>query len=304
MTATRALVIGTRGSRLARIQTDIVLALLKHVGQASSPDFTLRGAEGIPVEVRVVHTEGDRTQAQNTPLDQLPRGVFVKELESALLDGSIDIAVHSLKDMTTEQDPRLTIAAIPEREDPRDVMVGVRLVDLPPGARVGTGSPRRTAQLRSVRPDLRFESIRGNVDTRVRKVEEGEFNAVVLAAAGLTRLGLKERIAEYFEPDVCLPDPGQGALAVQVRASDTALIDLLASLNHAPTWAAVIAERALLRELGGGCKVPIGALGVVDRDRLTLYGVIDTVRASLSGPAGDPEALGVALARELSRHAG
>ena len=288
MTVTRTLIIGTRGSRLARIQTDIVVGLLP----------------GVLVEIRVVRTEGDRTQAQNTPLDQLPRGVFVKELEAALLDGSIDLAVHSLKDMTTDQDPRLTVAAIPAREDPRDVLVGARLTDLPAGARVGTSSPRRTAQLRAIRPDLRFESIRGNVDTRVRKVEDGEYDAAVLAAAGLARLGLEDKIAEYFTPETCLPDPGQGALAVQVRASDKALIDLLAPLNHHPTRAAVTAERALLRELGGGCKVPIGAMGVVENGRLTLYGVIENVRASVSGPADDPEGTGVALARDLARHAG
>lgn len=314
MTATRALVVGTRGSRLARIQTDIVLGLLTDGAPASGGPVHMGGGARATFEVKVLRTEGDRTQAQNTPLDQLPRGVFVKELEAALLEGSIDLAVHSLKDMTTVLDPGLAIAAIPEREDPRDVLVsrrGRKLKDLSEGACVGTSSPRRAAQLKALRSDVRFESIRGNVDTRVRKVDDGEYDAAVLAAAGLARLGLADRIAQYFEPDECLPDPGQGALAVQVRAEDRALIELLAPLNHRPTWAAVTAERALMRELGGGCKVPIGALAEVETggETLLLRGLVaspgssEVVRSTIRGPVGEPEAAGKMLA-DLMRKRG
>jgi len=307
MTATRTLIIGTRGSRLAQIQTDLVLRLLKH-GAQSPPPAAPSSTWGLAFEVRTIRTLGDRTQAEGIPLAGLPRGVFVKDLESALLAGSIDLAVHSLKDMTTSIDPRLTIAAVPQREDPRDVLVSrsrQALRELPAGARIGTGSPRRAAQLRAVRADLRFESIRGNVDTRVHKVDNGEYDGAILAAAGLARLGLAGRIAEYFDPQVCLPDPGQGALAVQVRAGDHELIDLLAPLNHAPTRAAVTAERALLRELGGGCKVPIGALAQAQGEDMILHGLVaspdssEIIRCSAKGPVKEPESLGAACAQLL-----
>ena len=295
--AVRPLVVGTRGSALARIQTDLVLTSLRR----HHPDIAL--------VVRVFRTEGDRTQSQNIPLATLAgRGVFVKELELALAAGAIDMAIHSLKDITTAVEPGLTIAAVSEREDPRDVLVAREvqtLSQLPEGARVGSSSPRRAAQLAVLRPDLRFEPIRGNVDTRIRKVDDGEYDAAVLAAAGLIRLGLAHRVTEYFSPDLCLPDPGQGALAVEVRADDTEVVALLSVIDHAATRAAVTAERALLEAMGGGCEVPIGAFGEAANDRLRLRGVIARpdgrlLHASAEGDLADPNGLGRRVAKALA----
>lgn len=298
-TLAKPLVIGTRGSPLALVQTDIIVRHLR----ARYPD------QEFVVEVRRFTTEGDRSQAQDVPLERLAgRGVFVKELEQALLDGSIDVAIHSLKDMTTEIPPGLVIAAVGEREDPRDVLVSrerVPLASLPPGARVGTSSPRRAAQIRALRPDLRFDPIRGNVDTRVRKVESGDYDATVLAAAGLVRLGIATRIDEYFSPDVCLPDPGQGALAVEARADDAHALRLLEPLNHAATRAAVIAERAFLAALGGGCQVPIACYGEVHDAGLLLRGLVaspdyaELVRAQVITSPLDPDTAGRDLARRI-----
>jgi len=296
---TNPLVVGTRGSPLALIQTDMIVQRLRelHPGQ----EFV--------VEVRHFVTEGDRSQTTNVPLAQIAgRGVFVKELEAALLDGTIDLAVHSLKDMTSDLEPGLVIAAVGLREDPRDVLVSQRqlsLAALPLGARVGSSSPRRAAQLSALRPDLRFEPIRGNVDTRIHKVQQGEYDAAVLAAAGLIRLGLAEHITEYFSPDICLPDAGQGALAVETRADDIRSRELLAMLNHKPTWAAVTAERSLLRALGGGCQVPIAAFGEIQGDHLSLRGLVASgdyqqiIRSREQGSPDDPEGLGQALAAKL-----
>lgn len=293
------LIIGTRNSPLARAQTALVIQQLQ-------VHFPLTELE---LEVVPITTEGDRSQGAGTPLQQLAgQGVFVKELERALLEGSIDIAVHSLKDMTAAAAPGLALAAIPPREDPRDVLIsrdGATLVRLAQGARIGSSSQRRAAQLAQLRPDLRFESIRGNVDTRLRKVELGEYDAIVLAAAGLLRLGVQDKITEYFPPEVCLPDPGQGALAVQVRAADQRVCSLIAPLDHLPTRAAVTAERAFLEALGGGCAVPMGALATQDGDTLLLQGMVaspdgrELLRAVVAGPSGKPEALGAALAEKL-----
>lgn len=295
----RPVKVGTRGSPLALVQTEMIVRQLR----------TLHPEQEFVVGLQSFVTEGDRTQAQNVPLASLAgRGVFVKDLEQALLTGAVDFAVHSLKDMTTDMESGLILAAVSEREDPRDVLVsrhGVSLMELPPNARVGTSSPRRAAQLSALRSDLRFEPIRGNVDTRVRKVDEGEYDATVLAAAGLLRLGQGHRITEYFSTDVCLPDPGQGALAIECRGDDDFVREIMASLNHQPTWQAVAAERALLHALGGGCQVPIAAYGEVDGSQLTLKGLVasddyrDLVRGSLSGPAQDAERLGRALADQL-----
>ena len=296
---TKPLVVGTRGSPLALIQTDMIVQRLREL----HPD------QNFVVEVRHIVTEGDRSQTTNVPLAQIAgRGVFVKELEAALLEGTIDLAVHSLKDMTSDMEPGLVIAAVGPREDPRDVLVSQRqlsLTALPQGARVGSSSPRRAAQLSALRPDLRFEPIRGNVDTRIRKVQQGEYDAAVLAAAGLIRLGLADHITEYFSPDICLPDAGQGALAVETRADDIRSRELLAILNHKPTWAAVTAERSLLRALGGGCQVPIAGFGEIQGDHLSLRGLVASsdyrqiIRSWEQGSPDDPEALGQALAAKL-----
>ncbi len=300
-TSTKPLVAGSRGSRLALAQTNWVLERLRALHPAR--DFVAR--------VQTIATEGDRSQSANVPLAQIAgRGVFVKDLERALSAGSIDFAVHSLKDMTTSLEPQFVIGAIPQREDPRDVLVsrnGLPLASQPPGARIGTSSPRRAAQLSLERPDLQFVPIRGNVDTRIRKVEAGEYDAVVLAAAGLLRLGLGATIAEYLAPDRCLPDPGQGALAVEVRNGDEEILDLVRAIDDPVTRAAVSAERAFLAALGGGCQTPAGALATLQGATLTLRAVIvygnRRVTAMEQGPAMDPEALGRSVAASIRAQA-
>lgn len=299
MTAgTRRIVIGTRGSRLALAQTAWVVDRLR--GRAA--------AAGIPLEVVTLSTEGDRSQAPEIPLQAIAgRGVFVKELEWALSQGTIDIAVHSLKDMTVATSEDLTVAAIPERADARDVLIsrgGLSFAALSTGAVVGTDSPRRVAQLTRLRPDLSFQGIRGNVDTRIAKVDAGTYDAVVLAAAGLQRLGLAHRITETFDIDMCTPDPGQGALALEVRRSDLTCAALVEGLDHRPTRAAVAAERAVLAALGGGCLTPVGAYATVAAGLLHLQAALVTpggrrVTAAVSGPEPDAEALGRRAAEHL-----
>ena len=247
------IVIGSRGSQLALWQSRWVQSQLAAVGVES--------------RIEIIKTTGDRIQ--DVPLAQVgSKGLFTKEIEDALLDGSVDLAVHSLKDMPTELPAGLTLAAIPEREDVRDAIIGCTLAALPQGARVGTSSLRRTAQLRALRPDLVVESVRGNVDTRLRKLDEGQYHAILLAAAGLRRLGWADRIAESISPDLMCPAVGQGALAIETREDR---VDVAASLEHAATRAAITAERALLRALGGGCQVPIGATAVLSADGTTLH---------------------------------
>ncbi|MEK7848781.1 MAG: hydroxymethylbilane synthase, partial [Chloroflexota bacterium] len=247
----RPIVIGTRGSALALAQANLVMAALTamHPGR----EFTLR----------IIRTEGDR--APGTPPSQFPqRGVFVRELELALLAGEVDLAVHSMKDLPTALAAGLEIVAVPQREDYRDALAapsGLTLEALPAGARLGTGSPRRSAQLARHRPDVTFVPIRGNVDTRWRKACAGEVTALVAAAAGLHRLGWRHIIAQYLSPQVCLPAVGQGALAVEARADDEPVKRLALPLNDTPSHEAVLAERAFLRGLGGGCQPPIAALG-------------------------------------------
>lgn len=248
----RTIIAGTRGSRLALTQTGLVVEALR----ARHP--------GRSFEVVTVKTSGDQSRASLSEIGG--RGVFVIELEQALLSGEIDVAVHSLKDLPAGETPGLAIAATPAREDTRDVLVsrsGLCLAELPAGATVGTGSPRRACQVRSLRPDLRIADIRGNVDTRLRKVRDGEYDAVVLAAAGLARLGWLDRATEVFGHDAMLPAVGQGALAVQTRADDGDAVALARALDDPATRAAVTAERAFDRRLGGGCHAAIAALGEV-----------------------------------------
>jgi hydroxymethylbilane synthase len=252
------LVIGSRGSQLALWQATWIGARLAERGHET--------------RIEIIKTTGDKIT--DVPLAKVgTKGLFTKEIEEALLDGRIDLAVHSLKDLPTEVPAGLTITAIPEREDARDALVGARLADLPAAAKVGTSSLRRAAQVRLVRRDLAIESVRGNLDTRVRKLDEGQYAAIVLAAAGLTRLGWAHRIAEILSPEVMCPAVGQGALAVETRATGDAR-DICAALNHAATRAAVTAERAVLASLGGGCQVPIGAYAEVFGEILKLIAVV------------------------------
>jgi len=248
-----AIRIGTRGSALALTQARLVASLLPSV-----------------TELVVVRTAGDETAR---PIRELGDGAFVAALEDALRRGEFDLAVHSLKDLPTAESADLVIAAVPGREDPRDVLVTAArggLPSLPSGALVGTSSPRRAAFLRAVRPDIRVAEIRGNVETRMRKVREGAFDATVLALAGLRRLAVAVAPEEILPAEVMLPAPGQGALAVQCRTSDAPLRQLLAPLEDAAARLAVTAERALLRSLGASCELALGALATVERDRLTL----------------------------------
>lgn len=286
------LVVGSRGSALALKQTGLMVERLK----------SLR--PGLEIEVRVIKTTGDKILHE--PLTRIAgRGFFVAEIERALLRGQIDLAVHSMKDLPAEMTPGLCIAAIPEREDPSDALIsrGPGLRDLPAGARIGTSSPRRRAQLLHFRPDLEVVDVRGNLDTRLRKLDEGLFDAIVLAYAGLHRMGWADRITEKIPPEICLPAVGQGALAIQAREDDREVNDLLSALDHAESRIAVTAERAFMHALGGGCQVPVGALGSIEGDKIVLNGVVagldgtTLVRGKVSGDA--PERLGTELAAVL-----
>jgi hydroxymethylbilane synthase len=285
--------IGTRGSDLALTQSRLVRALL---GGTDA---------GIPLEV--ITTTGDRFL--DVSLQRIGgKGVFTKEIEEALLDSRVDLAVHSLKDLPTENTPGLVIAALLTREDPRDALVsssGLGLATLPSGSRVGTSSPRRRSQLLARRPDIEVPNLRGNVPTRLQRVAEGRYDAIVLAAAGLRRLGLADRISELIEEEIMLPAPGQGVLAVQTRADDQRTIAAVRGLHDATASAEATAERAFLAGLGGGCLMPVGARGRVTGDRLRLDGVVGhpsgrpSVRRSATGLATDAEKIGRELAETV-----
>lgn len=262
MSSDRPLRIGTRASRLARWQADWVAAEL--------------AARGRRVEIVEISTHGDRDQ--RGPVAAIGgTGIFTKEVQAAVLAGDADVAVHSLKDLPTGQAPGLQLVATPPREQPVDALVGSRLEDLPPSARIGTGSQRRRAQLKMLRSDLQPVGIRGNVDTRLAKLDAGEFDAIVLAAAGLRRLGWGERIAELLAPPRMLPAPGQGALGIECRADDADAAAALATLDDLPTRLGVTAERAFLAELHGGCSAPVAAWGRTGKGELLLDGLVAAV---------------------------
>jgi hydroxymethylbilane synthase len=286
--------IGTRGSLLAKWQAEFVLR------QA----FQATGIEG---EIVIIKTSGDKMQ--HTSLSEIGgKGIFVKELEEALLDNSIDIAVHSVKDIPTKAPPGLSFPAILRREDIRDCLVsnnGANLAALREGARVGTGSLRRRAQLLHLRPDLDIRDLRGNVDTRLRKVESGEYDAIMLAKAGLDRLGATHRITEVFSPDIFLPAVGQGAIGVECRADDPETSAALEKLDDAETRSAIIAERTLLSTLEGGCQVPLGAWARLERDELVLEACVCSVdgtqyiKQRAAAPPDQARALGEHMGRLL-----
>jgi hydroxymethylbilane synthase len=293
MTSTRTLRIGTRASALARTQTQTVATAL-----------------GVAVEIVPIVTDGDRSAAAVTELGGT--GVFVSALRTALLNDEIDVAVHSYKDLPTAPADGITIAAVPAREDPRDALVArdrLTLGELPVGATVGTGAPRRAAQLRALGLGLDVVPLRGNVDTRLRRVADGDLAAVVLALAGLRRLGRDGEVTEILDPIQVLPAPAQGALAIECRASDEETRALLAGIDHVDTRAAVTAERALLAALEAGCSAPVAALAEVaegdDGPEVFLRGSVtaldgsDAVRLSATGPTTDAEGVGRRLAAEL-----
>ena len=289
-----AVTLGTRASALARAQTELVATLLA----AARPDVAL--------STRVLSTAGDRSQESGVPLPEIGgKGLFTAELERALLEGDIDVAVHSLKDLPTEDAAGVVVGAVTSREDVRDCLVArtaTSLAGLAEGAIVGTSSLRRSAQLAALRPDLEIRSIRGNVDTRIRKVEAGEYDAAVLAAAGVRRLGLESVVSEWLSPETMLPAPGQGALAVQCRLDDMAIRSLLAELDDGAARAETAAERAFLAALGGGCAAPVAAHAVAaTTTHVRLQGLVasvdgrDVVRVR---GEGDPVEVGARLAQE------
>ncbi len=289
------IIIATRASKLALIQSSWVAERLKET------------TPGLEVELLKVTTTGDRIQ--DVPLAQVGgKGLFVKEIEEAILEGRAHLAVHSIKDMPVELPPELHLVSTPSREDRRDAFIsasGQGLKDLKTGARVGTSSLRRTALLLSLRPDLEVVSLRGNVDTRLRKMEEGQVEAIILAAAGLARMDLSQRVTEYLALEKMLPAVGQGALGLECRKDDQGTNRILEKLNDPHTWVEIQAERAFLAELEGGCQVPIACASRLEGETLALEGLVaDTsgrpiIRHSVKGPASQAHDLGVGLAQTI-----
>lgn len=294
--------IGSRGSQLALWQANHISALLR--------------ARGHEVEIEIIHTTGDKIT--DVALAMVgTKGMFTKEIEEALAAGRVDLAVHSLKDLPTELPPGFEIAAITERQDPRDAFCSrlyAKVGDLPQGGRVGTSSLRRQAQLKAIRPDLDIHPLRGNVDTRLRKLEQGEYDAIILASAGLKRLGKTELIKQIIPAEIMCPAAGQGALGIEIRLGDSATREHLAFLNDPAARAATTCERALLNRLGGGCQVPIGAFAEVRNDdrngRLHLDAIVadpdgsKLLRESCDGSLNDPEQLGNAVGETLLSRGG
>jgi hydroxymethylbilane synthase len=288
----KRLVVGTRGSKLAMVQTESVVAAIKTLNPQ------------VEVAIEKIVTSGDRDHFSQ--MYAMGTAVFVKELEEALLDGRIDLAVHSLKDMPTELPDGLGLIAVPQRADPRDVLVSrATLAELPSGANIGTGSLRRAVQLPDMRSDLKIVSIRGNVDTRVGKVSSGAVDAVILAAAGLSRLAMVDKIKEYLPPERFLPAVGQGALAVEGRLSDRDTVELVAPLSDAVSRQSVAAERAFLLGLGGGCRAPVAALASIAGNILTLRGMAASADGKImlkdieEGIPGDAEEIGRRMAQRM-----
>jgi len=292
--------IGTRASALARWQAEHVAAALKALPGAPEPELVL------------IKTEGDRIQ--DVPLSQVEgKAFFTKEIEEALLNDTVDLAVHSLKDLATEMPSGLVLGAVLEREDPRDALIAsgpISLEDLPSGARVGTSSLRRRALLARWRSDLKLLELRGNVPTRIQKLDDGGCDAIVLAAAGVKRLGMEDRISSFLPFDRFLPAVSQGAIGLQLRSEDDRVAQWVERLEHPATRIATIAERALLRTLEGGCHVPVGGFAELEGETLGLWGVIcsldglTSVEGSTEGPVEFAEALGVSLAEDLLARGG
>ncbi len=290
-----SLKIGTRGSKLALWQANWVRTEL----EKAHPDIT--------VELVIIKTKGDKIQ--DVPLAKVGgKGLFVKEIEEALLAGRIDLAVHSMKDMPGDIPPGLCIGPVPERELPMDVLIsgnGKKLDDLAKGASIGTSSLRRAAQLLNLRPDIRIIPLRGNLDTRLRKLDEGQMDAIVLAAAGIRRLGLADRVTEYLDPTHMLPAVAQGALCIEIRESDPETENLVGILNHPETRTVVLGERAFLHRLEGSCQVPVAGHGTLENGWFTIRGLVANLagtvvlQESVTGPADRAQAIGIELAEKL-----
>ena len=292
--------IGTRGSKLALTQANLVADSLKKTDS------------GISVEICIIKTSGDIMQ--DVSLTKIGgKGVFVKEIEDALLSGTVDLAVHSMKDVPTEIPAGLIFAGVMKREDARDVLVSKnnkKIEFMPRGARIGTGSLRRASQLLAVLPDLAIVSLRGNLETRLKKIETENLQGIILAAAGMKRMGLTEKISQYLPVETMLPAVGQGALGLQIREADHELGKIVAKLNHESTAAEVMAERSFLRHLGGGCLLPIAAFGKLEGDKLTLEGLVaapngdSIIRDKVRGAIAEAEELGKKLAEMILEKGG
>ena len=290
----KKLVIGTRGSQLALWQAHYIKDLVEEV-------------TGLPVEIKTIKTTGDKIL--DVPLAKVGgKGLFTKELEVELMAGTVDLCVHSMKDVPTDLPKGLVMAGIPQREDARDVMIshsGVGFTELPEGARVGTSSLRRIAHVRNLRPDIEIVDVRGNLDTRMGKAESGELDAVILAAAGIRRLGWGNRITTYLSTDIMISAVGQGAVGVEIRKDDDYMQEVCAAITHAPTFVCITAERVVMNRLEGGCQVPIGAYCRYDGDTLRIDAMVGSVdgstilRVSQTGSDVDPVALGESVVEEL-----
>jgi hydroxymethylbilane synthase len=292
---TKTLKIGTRGSALALRQTEMVVERIK------------KSYPGVAAEIVVIRTTGDRLQDVSLALIG-GKGVFVKELEEALIRRDVDIAVHSVKDLPAESPEGLVIAAIPEREDPRDVLISrgnVKLERMPSGARIGTGSLRRACQLLNFLPDIQVVSIRGNLDTRIKKIDNENLDGIIVAAAGLRRMGWRDRISQYIPPEIIMPAVGQGALGLEVRADDSEIKELVAFLNDQKTAVEVAAERAFLKVFGAGCEIPLAAYAKIEKDELVISGLVgdfdgnEIIRDRIRGPVSENEVLGKLLAEDI-----
>lgn len=296
----QALRIGSRGSRLALWQAEFVKGLIRQ-------KFPLT-----EVEILVIRTTGDKIL--DSPLSMIGgKGVFVKEIEEALLKDEVDIAVHSMKDLPAFLPEGLTIGAVAERHDPRDALVSnrdIKFDELPAGARVGTGSIRRQAQILGLRPDLEIIPIRGNVDTRIMKLRRGGFDAIILALAGLERMGLGDEIAEIFPFDVMIPAPGQGIIAIEYREDDGETAGILSEINHKDSWIAAVAERSFLRTLGGSCQIPAGCYAAVGKDRIKILGLVASsdgkkiIREYIEGALENHRSLGKEIAEKILERGG
>ncbi len=295
MSATRdKLVIGTRGSKLALWQSNYIKDMVEQI-------------TGLPVELKIIKTTGDKIL--DVPLAKVGgKGLFTKELEVELMAGTVDLCVHSMKDVPTELPEGLYIAAMPERVDPRDALVsgkGYSLDTLPQGATVGTSSLRRVAQVRALRPDVQIVDVRGNLDTRMRKAEDGELDVVILASAGITRMGWADRISSYIPTTQMVSAVGQGAVGVEIREDDDFMKDVMAKINHHDTFLCVTSERVVMRKLEGGCQVPIGAYARIEDGKLVMDGLVGSVegdrivRDQLVGDVDDPIELGERMVARL-----
>ena len=289
------IIIGTRGSKLALLQTNMVMKELKNMHQS------------LEVEIKIIKTTGDRILDKS--LSEIGgKGLFIAEIESALSSGEIDIAVHSMKDVQNSVDPEFRILTALKREDPRDALISrdnKTLLNLPKGAIVGTGSLRRIVQLKNIRPDLLFKPLRGNVDTRIKKLENGEVDAVVLAAAGLKRMGLQNRISEYIDTKKCIPSVGQGALCFEIREKDQVIFNLVKPLVNRTDLICVSAERAFLKEMDGGCTIAIGAYAEETHGQIKLEGFVcddkneSIFRDAIFGKLEEYENIGIQLGKKL-----